>query len=132
MNRLVSFFQNNWIRFIVAGCIGITFFLIYLAVNSYVSSWTSIFFYCNAAFVAGFVLFGVSILALLSNLGGFDVFSFLFLRKRVDEHRKENFYEYCERKGEQHKKARLIFIPYLLISILFFILTAILYLIMVL
>lgn len=100
----MRFFKDYWVRFVVAVSIGITLFVVYLAAYSSAQSWVNIIFYCNATFLSGAVLFLFSLLTVLNYFGGFDIFSFYFMRKPHDDNRKENFYEYCERKKGERKK----------------------------
>ncbi len=132
MNSFTYFLYKNWIRFIVAFMIGLTFFLIYLGVFTNEGSWTSIIHYSNACFMAGFVLLMFSALVVLNFFGGFDIFSFYILRKPHDSTRKENFYEYCERKKEERKPNGLIFIPYLFSATLYLIAAVVTYLVIIL
>lgn len=129
MRNIIDFFIKNWIRLIISILIGLSFFFLYLGLNTKNGSWTSIVAYCNASFIGGFVLLAVSIFIVLDLFGGFDIFAFLILRKPVDETRKETLYEYSERKKDERKKMKFIFIPYLLISTLFLLTAVVLYIV---
>lgn len=130
MNAISGFFKQYWVRFVIAFGIGITLFVVYLAAYTSAQSWTLLLYYCNASFLAGAVLFLFSLLTILNYFGGFDIFSFYMMRKPVDEHRKENFYEYCERKKGERRKFKLVFLPYMIISVLFLIATLVTFLLL--
>lgn len=119
MSNIYLFFKNYWIRLVVAFGIAITLFISYLSIYTMQNSWTSLIHYCNATFIAGFSLLMISALALCTYFGGFDIFSYLVMRKPVNENRKENFYEYCERKKERRSKRKLTFLPYLIVAVIF-------------
>lgn len=131
MRNVLEFIQKNWIRFVVSLAIGLAISIIYMSVNTYLGSWKDIMFYCNATFIASFLLFAIGVLTLLNNFGGFDIFSFLIMRKPYNEARKENLYEYSERKKEERKKYKLVFLPYLIVCSLFLIASLILYFIII-
>lgn len=132
MNAFTYFLYKNKLRFIISFGVGLTFFILYLAIYTKEGSWKNILHYCNACFMGGFVLLMFSALVVLNFFGGFDIFSFFIFRKAHDSTRKENFYEYCERKKEERKPDGLIFLPYLFSATLYLIAAVVLYLVIIL
>ena len=118
------FFKNNWIRFLVAFLLGVVPVIVYQAVNN---TWTLPLGYCNGLFVSAFLLISISVLVVLNLFGAFDIFSFYINRKRTEEGRKEDLYEYSTRKKEERLKAKLVFLPYLIVGLLYLIASLIIY-----
>lgn len=96
---------------------GILVIVIYNAVNGY---WTLPFLYCDGAFIAGGSLVCIAGLSLCTNLGAFDIFTFMGAKKRTVSG-KVTFYDYSEKKKEQRKVKRFNWVPYLIAGIIFII-----------
>ena len=118
MQRILLFLQKHWIKFVVCILVGFGLMAIY---NSAAGNWHTLASYSNGAFIGGAVLFLVGLLSLVGSFGAFDLASFYFLRKRVDETRKENYGEYVTRRADDHAKARMGFLPYVIVGILYII-----------
>ena len=124
MQKILGFFAEYWVRLIVSFFIGIVIYVVY---NSIKNSWIMLIEHCNACFIAGFVLVGISALAALNLFGAFDIFSFYFNRKKKENGDKEVLYDYSTRKKQERLKVKLAFLPYLLVGSLFLIASLILY-----
>ena len=124
MLKILSFFAENWVRFLVSILIGLGLMAAY---NGISNTWTLIIGYCNGSFIAAFTLISISILIVLNLFGAFDIFSFYFRRKTNEEGKKEALYEYAARKKEERWKYKMVFLPYLVVGGLFLIASLILY-----
>ena len=109
---------------IVGFVIGLTFYILYLAIRNL---WGVLLGHVDGLFLAFAFVFLVGLLVLMTNLGAMDIFSFQFGRKRLQSGRKEDFYEYTTRKKESRAKYKLSFIAYLIASIPFLIAVIIVY-----
>ena len=118
MQRILLFLQKHWIKFVVCILVGFGLMAIY---NSAAGNWHTLVSYSYGAFIGGAVLFLVGLLSLVGSFGAFDLASFYFLRKRVDETRKENYGEYVNRRADDHAKTRMGFLPYVIVGILYII-----------
>ena len=115
MNSVGTFFRKNWGRFLFSVLFTGTIIII---VNSVAGVWDSTFYYSNGLTISGFVLICIAGLAQITKMGGFDIFSFFFNRKKVPEtNRKEDLYEYSARKKEERSKWVLVFLPYLITGV---------------
>ncbi len=126
MQSILNFFRKHWIKHVVAIVMGALLIVIYQSVNN---SWGDIAGWYNSTSIAGAVLVLIGGLSVMNNFGTFNLASFYFMRHRVDEKRKENYYEYTVRKAEDRKKDRLTFLPYVLIGALYLIASLILILV---
>ena len=124
MHKILDFFVKHWVRFLISLVIGLIIGVVYLLISK---GWTLVIAYCNATFIAGFVLFAISVLVVLNLFGAFDIFSFFFMRKKVESGAKENLYDYSTRKKEERNKFKLVFMPYLVVATLFLIVSLILF-----
>lgn len=122
------FFAKNWIRMVAATIFGAVIMIIYVALqsnvilpetNQPVYPWDKLIHYVNGLFIAGALIAFVSLLILLSSFGSFNIFSFYLRRKKKENGFKENYYEYSERVEKTHSSYRFIFIPYLLVGLVF-------------
>ena len=124
MRKVLSFFIEHWVRFLVAFLIGVIMMIVYLAIAN---AWTWVIGYCNATFISAFVLFSISILSVLNLFGAFDIFSFYIGRKKKENGAKEDLYDYSSRKKDERSKFKLVFVPYLFFALLFLVASLILY-----
>ena len=124
MQKILGFFAEYWVRFVVSLFIGLT---VYVVSNAIFNTWSLTIAHCNSCFIAGFVLVGISALAALNLFGAFDIFSFYFNRKKKENGDKEVLYDYSTRKKQERLKVKLAFLPYLLVGSLFLIASLILY-----
>ena len=115
MNAILVFLQKYWPRFLIALAIAATALIIYNSVNA---GWTLLYSYSQGSAIGGVVCIFVGGLSLVNSFGGFNMASFYFRRKRIED-RKEDLYEYTERKKEEHARDRLCFLPYVIIGVLF-------------
>ena len=81
---------------------------------------------CDACFIGGLVTFGVGVLCLVLNLGGFDIFSYLPGRRRQANGIKEDMYTYSKRKKEERQKNTFAFLAYFIAATPFLIVSAVL------
>ncbi len=119
------FFQEYWVRMLIGLSISTVLYIVYLVIKS---GWTEIVTQCDACFFAGVICFGVGCLALVANLGGFNIFSYLKGRRKQDNGLKEDYYTYSKRKEEERSEDRIAFLayfiaatPHLLTSLILFI-----------
>ena len=89
--------------------------------------WDKLINYINGSFIAGAIISLVSILILLSSFGSFNLFSYYFRRKKKENGYKENYYEYTERVAKSQSSYRFVFLPYLIIGLVFIAVSLILY-----
>ena len=116
MKKILVFLSENWIRFLIALMIGAVLMIIYNAVQN---TWHLLRGYLDGFFISGMVLIGFSLLVLMSLFGAYDIFSFYFARKQKEEGGKENYYEYSERRRLEKVGKKLIFLPYLIIGVIY-------------
>ena len=123
MNKIGLFFKRNWIRFVVSLGIGLGLLAIYLVSyqnSDSVNVWTRPEYYRDGLFIAGMVVVFVGGLAIVSNFGIFDIFSYYPGRKKKEDGKKENFGDYVERKkAERSSDRNLFFLPYFIVGTLF-------------
>jgi len=115
---VLNYLRKYWIKFVVSLAIGILLMCIYNWINGH---WDVPMFYSNGGFIAGASLFLIGMLSLVNSFGAFDLSSFYFRRKRVDETRKENYGEYVNRRAEERAHSHLGFLPYAIVGIVFII-----------
>ena len=131
MNSIGNFFKKNWIRFIVSLAIGATMVCIYNfghQISLKINPWVIPYFYRDSLFIAGMVVVFSGGLAIVSNFGVFDIFSFYPRRKKKEDGKKENYGDYVERRrAERSSDKNLYFLPYFIIGTLFLIASLILY-----
>lgn len=94
--------------------------------NAICKSWTLLMNYIDGFFIAGAVIVMFAGLCYITNLGVFDMFSYLFAKKGPEI---KSLYDYKESKVEKRKKDTFGFMPYVVVGTLFLIITAILYII---
>ena len=127
--KIGQFFRENWIRLLVSFLIGIILMVLYNVINKGVDapSWSRLEYYRDGSFIAAMALFFIGLLALISQFGFFDIFSFFAGRKRKEDGKKENFGEYVERKNLTRGHIRLYFLSYILIALIYAIFSLICY-----
>ena len=97
--------------------------MLYTVLNN---SWKNIIAYCDILFLTSGVLLCVAGFSFVNYHGFFDMFAFSFSKKKRKE-MGEDYYQYVERKALERKTNKLVPVPYLLISLLFFIIALILF-----
>jgi hypothetical protein len=130
MSAIKSFFLKNYIRLIVAFAIGLILMVVYNLSYQFghsVNAWANLSYYRDGAFIAGMVIFFIGLLAIISQFGAFDIFSFYAGRKRKEDGTKENYTEYVERKRESRTHFNLGFLSYFIISTCFLIFSFVIY-----
>lgn len=130
MRNVFEFIRRNWIRFVVALALGLLVLLANLIIQTGNGSWSHLVFYVDGTFIGGAVLILFSLLVVVNIFGAFDIFSYMFARKRLEDGRKEDLYEYSTRKKEQRSKHKLVFLPYLSVGMSFLLISLILYFIL--
>lgn len=118
MKNLLKSIFTHYIRLIISFVLGIGIFITYLAVKD---GWTHIVCYLDAAFIAAALDLAIGLLSFFGNIGTFNIFSFMVLRKTKDNGYKEDFYEYGERKKLERAKDKTFFMPYIFTGLLFLI-----------
>ena len=84
-----------------------------------VNIWAMLSSYRDGATIGGFALFFFGLLLILSHFGAFDIFSFMFARKKKEDGSKEIYSEYVERKRMEKGHLNLFFLPYLIVGSLY-------------
>ena len=122
---VLLFFKRHWIKFLVCILLGVGLMSLY---NTSAGRWDLIGSYSNGCFVAGAVLVLLGLLSVVTNFGAFNLASFYFNRKRIEEGgRKENYAEYTNRKEEERASYRLGFLPYMIVGVVYIAVSLILY-----
>ena len=119
MDKIVTFFKENWIRFLACIGVGAIFMVLYnlvLQSTTDVNIWTMLSSYRDGATIGGFALFFFGLLLILAHFGAFDIFNFFFARKKKEDGSKEIYSEYVERKRIEKGHLRLYFLPYLIVG----------------
>lgn len=121
LEKILDFLKKNWIRMLISFLVGLGLMALYNAINAGQGqpSWTTLYFYMNGAFIAAAAIFFVGLLAVIANLGFFDIFSFFVGRKTKDDGKKENYGEYSARKSEERGKFNPFFLSYIIIALVF-------------
>ena len=78
----------------------------------------------NSSFIVGFILVLVGGLSILSNLGAFDIYSYQFKRKGTGTNR-YTLYDHQQKRIEQSKGKQFYFVPYMVVGLLFLIISAV-------
>ena len=119
-----NFLSSNWIRIVAGLIIGVAAYILYLLLRNV---WGVLLAHIDGLFFAFALVVLIGLLVLMTNLGALDIFSYQFGRKRLQSGRKEDFYEYTQRKKETRAKYKFSFIAYFISSIPFLISFIILY-----
>lgn len=120
MKKILAHLSNNCKSYIVAFVISFLIclaYLLYVGFNQYI-------FYVNATAFAGLILFFISLLLLVGNLGAFDIFTYSFI-KVTNRKKYDSMADFIEDKSVTRAKNKYFFVPFLSVS-LFFILISIL------
>ncbi|MCR5349229.1 MAG: DUF3899 domain-containing protein [Bacilli bacterium] len=117
-----NYMRNHWVKFIVAFLIAFANLAIF---NSAAGSWTALISYCDGAFIGGASVVFIGGLSWVNSLGGFDLASYYFGRKKT-ESGFEDYYQYVDRKKETRREDRFGFLPYLIVGVLYIIVAAVL------
>lgn len=95
--------------------------VVIMAINNLIlSNWKSLVAYSDGAFIAGLSLFCFGGLSIVTRLGAFDIFSYMFA-KRDERGFKKPFYDYCEGKKEGRGKKKYASVPYFIVGFLYLI-----------
>ena len=99
--------------------------IIIIVINNLIhASFTGLLCYSDGCFIAGLSLLCFGGLSIVNNLGAFDIFSYMFVKK--DEHGfKKPFFDYCEGKKESRSKKKYASIPYFITGFFYIILSII-------
>ena len=122
-----NFFRENWIRLIVAFFVGATFYIVYLAFRN---GWQVLVSHVDGLFFAAALLILVGLLTLMVNLGALDIFSYQFGRRRMENGKREDLYEYGKRKKAEREKFKFSFIAYLIAAVPYLIAFIIVYIVL--
>lgn len=114
---VLNYLRSHWIKFVVATLIAFANLAIY---NSAAGSWSTMFSWCNGCFIGGASVVFIGGLALVNNLGGFDLGSYYFGRKKTEQGF-EDYYEYVDRKKESRSVDRFGFLVYVIVGALYLI-----------
>ena len=120
-----DFFKSYWIRFVIGATMALGLYFAYLGIKN---GWAMIAYQCDACFIAGVVVFGVGLLSIVYNMGGFDIFTYLPGRRKQMNGIKEDMYTYSKRKKEERKKHTLAFLAYFIVATPFLIASLVIFL----
>ena len=123
--KFKEIFIHSSIKYIVSFVVAALFMVIYCALRN---TWNYIMYYSNGLFIGGFVMVSVGLLVLLNNFGAYDIWSYVFTRKRKKEG--ITLAEYSEIKAEARKKSRYTFVPFVTVGLFFILISAILLMLM--
>lgn len=118
-----DYFKNHWIRLVGATVYCLIICAIYNWLND---GFTLALNYVNGLFIAGATIFCFGLLILVNYFGGFDMFSYLFRAKIVNNHR-ETLYDYSVRKKAERRPSLMGFIDYLIVGTIFMLISSIIY-----
>ena len=113
-------FFHSPIRYIISLSVALILILIRLVTSN---GFQNIVAYCDGTFIAGMVLVCGGGLSLVSYFGGFDIFSYNFMKKKEGV---STLYDYSKLKAERRKNAPPSYMPYITIGTLFIFISAIL------
>ena len=122
-----NYLRKNVVRFLLGLVIGLTLYFVYVTIQQ---GWNAMACHADGLFIAGAVVFGVGLLSIVLNLGAFNIFSYQAGRRRLESGRKEDLYEYTQRKKLEREAHKFGFVAYFITSVPFFLACAILYLIL--
>lgn len=116
----------NWKKTLILFGLGLLISLIYLFINGF----SLIINYCDAFFIAGFIIFSIGALSTLSYFGAFNTLGYSFYalgrvfssKKEMKEKKYEDLVDYVEKKKQSRKGLKRIILPYVYIAIIFFLL----------
>lgn len=121
MNFLRKYVFHSPVHYVIALMLNIFFTLLVLFLNGF----DYLLSYVNAFSVAGAlsVLFGM--LMLVSSLGAFNTFGYAFSYFRA-ERKYKDLYEYTVAKEKKQAKQKKTYVPYILVGLVFFLISFIL------
>ncbi len=122
MKFIKKLFINSWIRYLVSFVIGLIIAVIYLSLNGFKYFYN----YVNAISTAGISLIFIGLLSLVSYLGAFYAFGYGFSQIFGNKSNYKDLYDYTTRKIEIRKRKNFIFMPYIIVGIIFVIISLIL------
>lgn len=117
-----TYFKYHWIRLLASVVYCVLMLFLYNFIHH---AFENSYFYFDGFFIGGATLFLFGLLTIVSYFGGFDMLSYLFRAKVVDNHR-ESLYDYSVRRRSERMPNRFAFIDYLVIGTIFMIVGAIL------
>lgn len=107
--------KSPWYKYLILIIIGIILMVINVGVKG---DWQYIGFYIDGAFIAGTVLILLGGLSFVNYEGTFDIFSYLGT-KRTKNGQKITYREYSEVVKEEKIKKGYVFIPYIIVGIIY-------------
>lgn len=107
-------FAHSWKRYLVAVLLAVAIGLLYLFLHSF----EGVLFYVDAFGIGGGVTFCIGMLMLVSFLGAFDTFAYAFSTLQSKRQYKD-LYEYNNAKEEKRKQSAWGFCPFLLVGLVF-------------
>lgn len=121
-------FLHSPIKYIVSIIIGSLFVILTL----YIQGFNYLMSYEDGFFVAGSVLICVGLLSLLSNYGAFDLLSYSgkYVFNMSKKKKIERYPEYVENKVLIRKKLKYKWIPYIVVGILFILISIVIMIIL--
>lgn len=122
MKFIKKLFINSWIRYLVSFVIGLLIAVVYLSFNGFKYFYS----YVNAISTAGISLIFIGLLSLVSYLGAFYAFGYGFSQIFGNKSNYKDLYDYTTRKIEIRKRKNFIFMPYIIVGIIFVIISLIL------
>ena len=115
MSFFKKVFFHSPFRYLAAFIISVVIGLTILIINGF-----DLFVnYVNAFSVGGAVTFLFGLLVLVESLGAFDTFGYAFSTFRKRRHK--DLYEYTVAKNEKRSLNKFVFVPYLVVGLVFFI-----------
>lgn len=118
-------FIHSPIKYIVSLVVSLLLMVLYCAIRN---TWSSPMMYSNGLFIGGFTMVSVGLLNLLNNFGAYDMWAYVFTRKRKKEG--ITLAEYSEIKAEERKKTRFSFVPFVTVGLFAIIVSAIILIIL--
>jgi len=103
-------------RYIFSFVAGILIVVLY---NLLRDEWDILVNYQEAFSIAGFSIFFFGLLVLLSQFGAFDLWMYVFSKKKIVNGKKQIYSEFANEKMVVRSRAKLIFVPYLIIGLVF-------------
>lgn len=107
-------------KYIICFLIALCFGVLYLIIQSSAYGkeiWQTMFYYINALFIGGAVIFCVGALAVINHFGGFDIFTYLGSKEKNAYH--QTLLQYSENKKQKREKNKYRLVPYFVIGIFF-------------
>jgi len=96
--------------------------------NCLINGWNVLMNYVDAFFIAGASNILIGGLAWIGNTGAYDIFGYVFARKRPNI---TCLYDYTESKREKREKSKFSFIPWIVVGVFFLLISIILYIVFI-